>query len=192
MASLRRDHLVQTALALFSRNGYHATGIDRILAESGVAKMTLYKHFRSKDDLILAVLRHRDEQFCRWFQTEIEARAAHPRERLLAAFDVLETWFREPDFNGCCFTNAAAEYGRQDDPVHVAAAEHKARVTEYLRSLAQAASAAAPDEIAYQLMLLVNGAVVSAQVSGDAAAARTARALAEVILAGSLGEKKAA
>ncbi|MGH7058716.1 MAG: TetR/AcrR family transcriptional regulator, partial [Acetobacteraceae bacterium] len=92
MASLRRDHLVQTALALFSRHGYHATGIDRILAESGVAKMTLYKHFRSKDDLILAALRHRDEQFCRWFQSEIEARAAHPRERLLAVFDVLEAW----------------------------------------------------------------------------------------------------
>lgn len=192
MASLRRDHLVQTALALFSRHGYHATGIDRILAESGVAKMTLYKHFRSKDDLILAALRHRDEQFRRWFQTEVEARAAHPQERLLAVFDVLEAWFHEPDFNGCCFINATAEYGRQDDPVHLAAAEHKARLTEYLHVLAEAANAAVPAEVARQLMLLVNGAVVSAHVSGDAAPARTARTLAETILAGSLGEKKAA
>jgi AcrR family transcriptional regulator len=192
MASLRRDHLVQTALALFSRHGYHATGIDRILAESGVAKMTLYKHFRSKDDLILAVLRHRDEQFRRWFQAEVEARTAHPQERLLAVFDVLETWFQEPDFNGCCFINATAEYGRQNDPVHLAAAEHKTRVTEYLHMLAEAANAAAPAEVARQMMLLVNGAVVSAHVSGDTAPARTARALAETILAGSLGEKKAA
>jgi AcrR family transcriptional regulator len=192
MASLRRDHLVQTALALFSRHGYHATGIDRILAESGVAKMTLYKHFRSKDDLILAALRHRDEQFCRWLQAEVEARSPNPRERLLAVFDVLEAWFREPDFNGCCFINAAAEYGRKDDPVHVAAAEHKARMTDYLRGLAQAASATAPDEVAHQMMLLINGAVVSAHVSGDASPARHARTLAETILAGSLGEKKAA
>lgn len=192
MASLRRDHLVGTALALFSKHGYHATGIDRILAESGVAKMTLYKHFRSKDDLILAALRRRDEEFCRWFQSEVESRAAAPRERLLAVFDVLDTWFKDPEFSGCCFMHAAGEYGRKDDPVHVAAAEHKARVLGFLRELAQAAGAANADEIARQLMLLVDGAIVAAHVSGDIAGTRGARALAEALLVGSLGEKKAA
>ena len=85
MASLRRDHLVATALALFSKHGYHATGIDRILAESGVAKMTLYKHFRSKDELILAALRRRDEEFRRWLQAEIESRAATPSQLVRSA-----------------------------------------------------------------------------------------------------------
>ncbi|MGE5540437.1 MAG: TetR/AcrR family transcriptional regulator [Gemmatimonas sp.] len=192
MASLRRDHLVETALALFSRHGYHATGIDRILAESGVAKMTLYKHFRSKDDLILAALRRRDEEFFRWLQTEVEGRAATPRERLLTVFDALESWFKDPAFNGCCFINAAGEYGGKDDPVHVAAAEHKARIAGYLRELAQAAGAASPDEVARQLMLLVNGAIVAAHVGGDAGAARSARALAEALLVGSLQKAVAA
>jgi AcrR family transcriptional regulator len=192
MASLRRDHLVETALALFSKHGYHATGIDRILAESGVAKMTLYKHFRSKDDLILAALRRRDEEFFRWLQGEVEGRAATPRERLLGVFDALETWFRDPAFNGCCFINAAGEYGRKEDPVHVAAAEHKARITGYLRDLAQAAGATSAEDVARQMMLLVNGAIVAAHVNGDTNAARTARTLAEALLVGSLGEKKAA
>jgi AcrR family transcriptional regulator len=192
MASLRRDHLVGTALALFSKHGYHATGIDRILAESGVAKMTLYKHFRSKDELILAALRRRDEEFCRWFQTEVEARAGTPRERLLAVFDVLENWFKNPDFNGCCFIHAAGEYARKDDPVHLAAAEHKAHIQAYLRELALAAGAASADDVARQLMLLVDGAIVAAHVSGDTVGARSARGLAEALLVGSLGEKKAA
>ena len=192
MASLRRDHLVGTALALFSKHGYHATGIDRILAESGVAKMTLYKHFRSKDELILAALRRRDEEFCRWFQAEVESRAGTARERLLAVFDVLDAWFKDPEFNGCCFVHAAGEYGRKDDPVHVAAAEHKAHIQGFLRTLAQAAGAAAPDDVARQLMLLIDGAVAAAHVSGEVNAARDARALAETLVAGTLGEKKAA
>lgn len=192
MASLRRDHLVGTALALFSKHGYHATGIDRILAESGVAKMTLYKHFRSKDELILAALRRRDEEFCRWFQSEVESRAATARERILTVFDVLESWFKDPDFNGCCFIHAAGEYGRKDDPVHIVAAEHKARIVGFLRDLVQAAGAANSDDLARQLMLLVDGAIVAAHVSGDVASARSARGLAEALLVGSLGEKKAA
>jgi AcrR family transcriptional regulator len=192
MASLRRDHLVGTALTLFSKYGYHATGIDRILAESGVAKMTLYKHFRSKDELILAALRRRDEEFCRWFQAEVETRAATHRERILTVFDVLEGWFKDPDFNGCCFIHAAGEYARKDDPIHVAAAEHKARIQAYLREIAQAAGADDADDVARQLMLLVDGAIVAAHVSGDAAGARGARTLAEALLVGRLGEKKAA
>jgi AcrR family transcriptional regulator len=192
MASLRRDHLVGTALALFSKHGYHATGIDRILAESGVAKMTLYKHFRSKDELILAALRRRDEEFCRWFQAEVEARAATARERILTVFDVLEAWFKDPEFNGCCFIHAAGEYGRKDDPVHIAAAEHKARILSYLRELALAAGATNADDVARQLMLLMDGAIVTAHVSGDVAGARGARTLAEALLVGSLGEKRAA
>ena len=78
MASGKRDHLIDTALGLFSRYGYHAMGIDRILAESGVAKMTLYNHFKSKDELILAVLRRRDERFRNWFMRTVERRAKAP------------------------------------------------------------------------------------------------------------------
>src|SRR5258708_27708372 len=106
MASLRRDHLVETALALFSKHGYHATGIDRILAEAGVAKMTLYKHFKSKDELILAALSRRDEKFRTWFMREVERHGRTPRERLLVVFDILEAWFQSREFRGCMFVNA--------------------------------------------------------------------------------------
>ena len=85
MPSDRREHLLDTALSLFGTEGFHATGIDKILASAGVAKMTLYNHFRSKDELILAALRRRDERFRHWFVREVEHRAATPRDRLLAA-----------------------------------------------------------------------------------------------------------
>ena len=90
MALSRRDHLVETALGLFMRDGFHATGIDAILAEAGVAKMTLYNHFKSKDELILAALRLRDEQFLEWLVSAVEARADKPRGRLLALFGALD------------------------------------------------------------------------------------------------------
>ena len=97
MRAPRKEHLIQTAVELFRRRGYHATGIDRIIAEAGVAKMTLYKHFRSKDDLIVAALRRWDEDSRRWLIRAIEERADEPYERLLALFDVLDEWFDTPN-----------------------------------------------------------------------------------------------
>ena len=166
MASSRRDHLVDTALDLFCREGFHATGIDTILAESGVAKMTLYKHFRSKDELILATLRRRDERFRNWFMRAVESRAATPRERLLAMFDALGEWAQGRDFTGCMFINASAEFAKRDDPIHAAAAEHKRLVLAYVRDTAAAAGARDADELAWQLTLLMEGAIVMAHVCG--------------------------
>lgn len=183
MTSVRRDHLVDTALNLFSRYGFHATGIDRILSESGVAKMTLYKHFKSKDALILATLRRRDELHRNWFMREVEKLATSPRERLIALFAALEAWFRDKEFTGCCFINATAEYADKDDPIHAAASEHKRLIRAYIRELAKAAEAKEPDELSGQLMLLMEGAIVSAQVTGEATPAQQARAAAEVLVA---------
>ena len=143
MASPKRDHLVATALVLFNRDGFHATGIDKILAEAGVAKMTLYKHFKSKDELILAVLRRRDEEFRNWFIRAVEARAKTPRARLLVVFDAIAEWFDGRDFSGCMFINASAEFAEADDPIHGAAAEHKRLILGYLREQAEAAGALA-------------------------------------------------
>lgn len=187
MPSSRRDHLVDTAVALFGRHGFHATGIDRVLRESGVAKMTLYKHFRSKDELILAALRRRDERFRNWLVRAVEGRARSPRARLLALFDAVGEWIAGPDFSGCTFINAAAEFADPDHPIHGAAAEHKRLVLGYLRGLAEAAGAAQADVLARQLMLLVEGAIVIAQVSGQAGAAAEARGAAEILIAAALG-----
>ncbi len=187
MARSRREQLVDTALDLFSREGYHATGIDRILAEAGVAKMTLYNHFKSKDELILAALRRRDEEFRNWFMRDVEQRARTPRARLLAVFDSLGAWFDNPKFSGCSFINAAAEFGSPDDPIHGACAEHQHLVLGYLTALARAAGAKDPDGLAEGLMLLMEGAIVMRHVACRRDAAKKARAAAQVLVDQALG-----
>jgi len=187
MAMTRRDCLIDTALTLFNQGGYHATGIDQILAECGVAKMTLYKHFRSKDDLILAVLQRRDERWRQWFQGAVERRAATPRARLLAVFEALEEWFAQPDFRGCLFLGAAAEFPDPQDPIHAAAAAHHRHVLAYLRTLAAAAGARHAARLARELMLLVEGAIAVTQVNGPVGAAKQARRAAETLIAAALG-----
>ncbi len=185
MASPKRDHLVDTALDLFCREGFHATGIDRILDEAGVARMTLYNHFKSKDELILATLRLRDERFRDWFVDAVERAATAPRERLIAIFDALGEWFAEENFSGCMFINASAEFAPPDDPIHAAAAEHKLLMRGYIRDQAMAAGlsgAAEADSLADGLMLLAEGAIVMAYVVGDGDAAAKAKAAAAVLL----------
>ncbi len=187
MPPSRRDHLVDAAVKLFYQNGFHATGIDTILDEAGVAKMTLYHHFKSKDELILAALRRRDEMWRNSFERAVERVTQNPRRRLLAIFDALEAWFRG-DFCGCMFINASAEFGRCDDPIHEASAEHKRLVQRYVTSLAEAAGAPDPPKLARQLCLLIEGASVLAHINGDAKVAReakdTARELIDASLAG--------
>ena len=187
----KRDQLIDTALRLFGRDGYHATGIDRILAEAGVARMTLYNQFGSKEELIVAALRRRDADFRAWLRDAVEARAEAPRQRLLALFDVLDTWFKAeataPPFFGCTFINAAAEFSDPDDPVHRQAADHKAKLCAYVAELAMAAGATEPERLARDLLLLMDGAMVSAQVTGDQSAALRARALAAAVLERELG-----
>lgn len=183
MGASKRDQLIDTALTVFAREGFHATGIDRIVAEAGVARMTLYNHFESKDALILAALRRRDERFRAWFVGAVEARAATPRDRLLAIFDVLADWFAAPDFTGCLFINAAAEYGAPDSAVHRAAAEHKALIRGVLRGWAVAAGARDPEALADGLALLKEGAIVARYVAGDRDAAARVRAAAAPLIA---------
>lgn len=183
----KKEHLVETAVRLFGREGFHATGIDRILQEAGVARMTLYKHFRSKDDLILAALRRRDEQFRTWFKSAIERRGGSPAERLLGSFDALEEWFEGRafgglPFSGCAFINAAAEFAETRHPVHQVAAEHKRLIMEYLRLLCSSAGARNPDALAWSIALLHEGAIVTAQVSADPAAASGAKEIARVLM----------
>lgn len=182
MPPSRRDDLVDKAMKLFHRRGFHATGIDRILEEAGVAKMTLYNHFRSKEDLILAALARRDDLFFKGFTSFVEDRAPDPKGRLLAVFDALAEWFRRDDFCGCMFISAACEYPRPEDPIHQASIAHKHRMREYVRSLAEEAASDDPDALADQLSLLIDGAIIAAHIAYDKDAARHARNAADAIL----------
>ncbi len=187
MATSKRDHLVDTALALFKEHGFHATGVDRILEASGVARMTLYNNFKSKDELILAALRRQDELFRNELMRQVESREETPLHRLLAIFDVISEGASRPGFCGCTFINACAEYSDLESPAHALAGEHKRLLNAYISELARDAGAEDPERIAQDLSILIDGAMVGAQVTGDAGAVARAKSIAETLLEASLG-----
>jgi len=182
MPTSRRDHLLDTAIELFSERGYKATGIDAILARAGVAKMTLYNHFKSKEEMILAALRRSDERKRASFTEAIAQAGPTARERLLAVFDNLERWFADPTFNGCLFIKAAADYPDARDPIHALAAEHKRLLRSLLEGLAREAGALDPAALAEQLQLLFDGAIVQAQICGGTGAAVQAKRAASLLI----------
>ncbi|MDG9927183.1 MULTISPECIES: TetR/AcrR family transcriptional regulator [unclassified Pseudomonas] len=180
MASSKRQQLISTAQDLFAREGYHATGIDRILAESGVAKMTLYKHFRSKDELILAVLEESERDT---LERLAQLRAARPpREALLLTFDGLHAWIHQQDFCGCSFIHAAAEFHDRMHPIHRQAAMFKTAFAEHFHELLEALRVPQAGVLAMQLQFLLEGALSMAHVQGPGDQALQAKAAAEVLL----------
>lgn len=178
----KRDQLIDTALDLFYRDGFNATGIEKILAEANVSKMTLYKHFKSKEELIQTALRLRDERFREWLMNYVESNAATPRDRLLALFDAHFEWFSQANFRGCMFLNASAEFAGNTRSIAAIADEHKRLLASYIRGLASAAKAGNPDRVADWLMILLDGAISTALVSEDPTNANKAKTAAEILL----------
>ena len=117
---------------LFSRRGIRGVGIDAVIAQSGVARMTLYRHFSSKEQLALAYLERREQEWTRnWLQAEVERRADDGAGRLLAIFDVFDAWFRQDDFEGCAFIHVLLETADARDAVHVASTASLARIRDF-------------------------------------------------------------
>lgn len=188
MKTSAKDRLVETAMQLFMENGFHATGIDKILTVANVSKMTMYKHFPSKDALILAALDLRDQQFRDWLVERTYVLADTPKDRLIAVFDALDEWFDEPGFHGCLFINATAEYGSETDQINVSAQHHKHLVVDWLAELAGAAEIPDAQALARILMLLMEGAIVTRQASGERKAAKYAKQLAIRVVNGAAGQ----
>jgi AcrR family transcriptional regulator len=177
-----RARILETAYDLFAQDGVRAVGIDRIIAEAKIAKATLYRHFASKEDLILAFLDLREQRWTRdWLEAETERIARRPQERALAVFDVLDGWFHRDDYEGCSFIKTLLEIRDSDSAIHRAAARHLGVIREKLARYAQLAGARDPEEMSYQLQILMMGAIVSAS-RGDPEAARRARVFAELLL----------
>ena len=182
MAASKRERLLDSAAALFHLHGFRATGIDRILQASGCAKMTLYNHFRSKEELILACVRRADEAWRNKVMKKIEHSAKDPRDRLLAIFDVAEDIIDDDHFCGCFFVKAASEFRELEDPIHAAAAENKRLFTHYVTRIAEDAGAREPERLAKSLLMLLDGAVAYAHVSGDSKAPTLARESAQILI----------
>ncbi len=181
-SSPKRDHLMATAWRLFYRDGFRAVGIDLILAEAGVAKMTLYNHFASKEELIVALLEKRDRELREAIAAAVEAAGKAPAKRLLAVFDWLEAWFGSADFNGCVFIRALSEYPDAGHVIHRTAWAHKVAVKRMLADLCEAAEAKHPVGLAETLSLLIDGAIVAAHGARETGSARSARATAAALL----------
>lgn len=182
ISSPKRDHLMATAWRLFYRDGLRAVGIDTILAEAGVAKMTLYNHFASKEELIIAILEKRDREFRESLATKVAAAGPDPEARLLAVFDWHEAWFGSEDFRGCVFIRALSEYPEPTHPIHKTAWRHKEAVLSTLTELCAAAGAKDPAALANTLSLLIDGAIVAAHATQTTAPAHAARATAASLL----------
>jgi AcrR family transcriptional regulator len=178
-----RERIDQSAYELFSRDGIRAVGVDSIVARSGVAKMTLYRHYASKDKLALAFLRRREELWTRaWLQEEVERRARVPGERLLAVFDAFDTWFHRSDFEGCSFAKALLEQSDPRHPVRTAAVRHIETISALVKQWVEDAGVRAPDRLARQWQILMTGSVVAAY-AGDRDAARRAKEVGMLLLA---------
>lgn len=171
-----RQRLIETAERLFYAEGIRAVGIDRIIAEAGVAKMTLYNHFSSKDDLILAVLQYREERVQEMFKQSIDRHARKGMPRLDAFFAALQDWFESKGFRGCSFINACVELADVGHPAAEFSAAHKVRFHEMLKEIvSETAGEKAAETLTPAICLLVEGAIVSAVLEQSSKPAEVAR-----------------
>jgi AcrR family transcriptional regulator len=178
-----RTRILDAAYELFSRNGIQAVGIDAVISRSGVARQTLYRHFASKQDLVLAFLERREQEWTRrWLEDEVRARAHEPAARLLAIFDVFDEWFGRPDFEGCSFINVMLEHPDPTDPVHRASVSYLAGIRAFLEGLIREAGIADAQDFARQWHILMKGSIVAAG-EGDREAARRAKRIGMLLLA---------
>ncbi len=177
-----RERILASAYELFSRRGTRAVGIEAIVSHSGVARMTLYRNFTSKDELVLAFLARREQQWTRdWLQAEVHRRATDPRAKLLAVFDIFDEWFHSETFEGCSFINVMLETADRTNPLHQASTQQLERVRAFIQSLAQEAKIPQPEDFARKWHILMKGAIVAAG-EGDRNAARAARELGVALL----------
>jgi AcrR family transcriptional regulator len=170
-----RQRLLETADRLFYAEGVRNVGIDKVIAEAGVAKMTLYTHFPSKDVLIMAVLQYREEKVLTFFAEAVARHGKRTKDKLRAFFAALKEWFESPGFRGCAFQNAAVELA---DPAHAGTRfvrDHKRRFTEILRGFVEESVGKLAAKLVPMVALLVEGALVTAEVSGPPHAAEVAR-----------------
>ena len=164
-ATTPKEKLFLTAARLFYQQGYRAVGVDMIAAESGIGKMTLYRHYPSKDDLIVAFLKESNQEFWDYFERSTQDAAA-PREKLLAFFQALQAYVTSPACYGCPFINFATEYPEADHSGHRVALEHKQAVSARFNQLAQEAGAYQPEMLANALLLVMDGAYMAARMYG--------------------------
>ena len=176
-----RERILDTAYELFSRRAVRDVGIDEVIERAGVAKATLYRHFPSKDDLVIAFLERREERWTlAWVEAEARRRGDTPEEQLLAIFELFDEWFHRDDFEACAFVNVLLEMGPAH-PVGQASVRHLASIRSVVARLAEEARLRDPESFARSWHILMKGSIVSA-AEGDAEAAQRAQSMARLLI----------
>jgi AcrR family transcriptional regulator len=176
-----RERILDSAYELFSRRAIRDVGIDEVIERAGVAKATLYRHFPSKDDLVLAFLERREERWTvAWVEAEARRRGSTPEEQLLAIFELFDEWFHRDDFEACSFINVLLEMGPAH-PAGQASVRHLSSIRSIVGRLAEEAALRDPDSFARSWHILMKGSIVSA-AEGDAEAAQRARSMARLLI----------
>lgn len=182
MAKDMRERILATASELFQANGINATGVDTIVAEAGIAKMTLYKYFPAKEDLIMEVVRQRSREFAEWLSSRLARTAASPTEKLQQLFDGVEEWLADPQCSGLPFIKASAEFPQPDSPVNRLSVELSREFRGYITGLAREAGIRTPEALGLQLAMLIEGAVLSEQLAKGSGALEHARQAAIILI----------
>ncbi|WP_414937905.1 TetR/AcrR family transcriptional regulator [Amycolatopsis sp. cmx-11-51] len=168
--SLDRDALLDAAENLFYENGIQAVGMDQVRATSGLSLKRIYRFFEAKEDLVVAMLKRRDQRWRGGLAAHVE-QVVDPRERVLSIFDWLAEWFAEPGFRGCAWINAHGEFGPSSEAVLAEVRAHKQAFHDQIETWVRAAGRAATEPV----YLLAEGAIVTAGITGDPAPAHQAR-----------------
>lgn len=177
-----RQRILDSAYELFSRRGIRATGIDEVIKSASVAKATLYRHFSSKDELVLAFLQQREQLWTKgWVEEEARRRGDTPEAQLLAIFDLFHEWFQKEDFEGCSFINVLLEMNDRTNPIGQASADHLNTIRSIIRSLAEEAGLREPEQFAHSWHILMKGSIVAAG-EGDRDAAGRAQAMGRLLI----------
>ena len=180
--SALRERLLDTAADLFYREGVRAVGVDLVVERTGVAKTSLYRHFPSKDDLVAAVLERDDRNYWAYWERIAKTHTDNPRAELAAHMQWIAAYIGRPEFRGCAFLNMATEFPSPDHPARRIALRHKSELRRRLGVLTQRLGARHPEELADQLVLLVDGAYVNGQLRGAKGPAKALPAAAQVLI----------
>ena len=176
-----RERILAAAYDLFSRRGVRDVGIDEVVREAGVAKATLYRHFPSKNDLVIAFLERREAQWTKGLvEAGARARGQTPEERLLAIFDVFHDWFASPDFDQCAFINVLLEMG-PEHPIGRSSIDYLANIRAVVQTLADEARLNDTEALARSWHILMKGSIISA-AEGDLDAAKRAQAMGRLLI----------
>jgi len=184
-----RERILDTATSLFHSNGFHAVGVDRIVAEASVTKMTLYRYFRSKDALIAAFLKRANERFWEWFEAAVRP-LSDPKGKLVAIFKAQAHLAASPQCLGCAFQMAAGEFPNLKSSPHRIALEHKQSVLKRMGELAREAHLRDPDGLARQLLILMDGAWAAVRVFGQPNPAGQVLEAAQALIAAHAGSDR--